>query len=105
MEAHLLWCPGPEPETFHLDVHVPSWAAGGYIDPGSGDYPAYSTVVLTAHPLDGYQFTGWGGAASGTNRTYSLYMDSDKYVEAYFEPVAVPESEFRGFGVAEYNRV
>ncbi|GAJ13090.1 unnamed protein product, partial [marine sediment metagenome] len=84
----------PVPETFHLDIHVPSWAAGGYVDPGSGDYPAYSTVRLTAHPLSGYQFTGWGGDASGTSTTYDLYMDSDKYVEAYFEPV--PVEEFAG---------
>ena len=78
-------------ETFHLSVFVPSWAAGGYIDPGSGEYPAYSTVKLTAHPLSGYQFTGWGGDASGTSLTYNLYMNSDKNVEAYFEPVTVEE--------------
>jgi len=82
--------PEPEPEpTYHLNVHVPSWAAGGYIDPGSGDYPAYSTVKLTAYPLSGYRFTSWGGDASGTNPTYNLYMNSDKYVEAYFEKVPV----------------
>ncbi|GAI72343.1 unnamed protein product, partial [marine sediment metagenome] len=51
------------PVTFHLSVNVPSWAAGGHIDPGSGDYPAYSTVTLTAYPLSGYQFLGWGGDA------------------------------------------
>lgn len=81
----------PVPETFHLSVFVPPWAAGGYVEPGSGDYPAYSTVRLTAHPLSGYQFTSWGGDASGTSPTYNLYMDSDKYVEAYFEKVPVPE--------------
>lgn len=78
-------------ETFHLSVLVPSWATGGYIDPGSGDYPAFSTVRLTAHPLSGYQFTSWGGDASGTSLTYNLYMGSDKQVEAYFEKVPVPE--------------
>ncbi len=78
----------PAPVTYHLSVHVPS---GGYIDPGSGDYPAYSTVKLTAHPLSGYQFASWGGDASGTSPTYNLYMNSDKYVEAYFEKVPVPE--------------
>ena len=81
----------PAPETFHLSVYVPSWAYGGYVDPGSGDYLAYSTVKLTAHPLSGYRFTGWGGDASGTSTTYNLYMNSDKYVEAYFEKVPVPE--------------
>ena len=84
----------PAPETFHLSILVPSWAAGGYVDPGSGDYSAYSTVKLTAHPLSGYQFTGWGGDASGTSPTYNLYMNSDKYVEAYFQKV--PVAEFAG---------
>jgi len=87
------------PTTFHLSVLVPSWAtggyvdpgSGGYVDPGSGDYPAYSTVKLTAHPLSGYQFTGWGRDAGGTSTTYNLYMNSDKNVEAYFEKVPVPE--------------
>ena len=90
--------PEPEPEqTYHLNVHVPSWAAGGYINPGSGDYTANSTVKLTAHPISGYQFTGWGGDASGTSPTFNLYMNSDKYVEAYFEKVPVePVEEFAG---------
>jgi len=82
------------PATFHLSVFVPSWAAGGYVEPSSGDYPAYSTVKLTAYPLSGYQFTGWGRDASGTSPTYNLYMNSDKNVEAYFEKVPVPE--YRG---------
>ena len=77
--------------TYHLSVYVPPWAAGGYVEPGSGDYPANSTVTLRAYPLSGYQFLGWGGDASGTNPTYNLYMDSDKNVEAYFEKVPVPE--------------
>ncbi|MBA7465039.1 hypothetical protein ES707_00200 [subsurface metagenome] len=85
----------PAPATFHLSVFVPTWAYGGYIDPGSGDYPANTTVKLTAHPLSGYQFTGWGRDASGTSPTYNLYMSSDKNVEAYFEKVVVPV-EFAG---------
>ncbi|TET43289.1 MAG: hypothetical protein E3J60_00580 [Dehalococcoidia bacterium] len=84
------------PATYHLSVHVPPWAAGGFIDPGSGDYPADSTVKLTAHPLSGYQFTSWGGDASGTSTTYNLYMDSDKYVEAYFEEVPVEPEPVEG---------
>jgi len=81
----------PAPETFHLSVFVPSWGYGGYVEPGSGDYPAHSTVKLTAHPLSGYQFLSWGRDASGTSPTYDLYMNSDKNVEAYFEKIPVPE--------------
>jgi len=80
----------PVPTTFHLSILVPSWAAGGYVEPGSGDYPANTTITLRAYPLSGYKFTSWGGDASGTSTTYNLYMNSDKNVEAYFEPVPVP---------------
>ncbi|GAI70343.1 unnamed protein product [marine sediment metagenome] len=81
----------PPPTTYHLSVFVPTWAYGGYVEPGSGDYPADSTVKLTAYPLSGYQFLSWGVDASGTSPTYDLLMDGDKYVEAYFEKVPVPE--------------
>jgi len=76
----------PEPTTFHLSVSVPS---GGSVSPGSGDYPAYSTVTLRATPFSGYQFVRWGGDASGTSRTYNLYMNGNKSVTAYFEKVPV----------------
>ena len=82
----------PVPETFHLSVSV---HPDGYVDPGAGNYPAYSTVTLTARPLSGYQFVRWGGDASGTSPTFNLYMDSHKHVEAYFEKVPVPE-EYAG---------
>ncbi|GAJ15396.1 unnamed protein product, partial [marine sediment metagenome] len=91
------------PATFHLSVSVPS---GGYVTPSSGDYLAYSTVTLRAYPYSGYQFTRWGGDASGTSTTYNLYMNSNKSVTAYFEKVPVPvegtiirkELEFSGSG-------
>ena len=84
----------PVETTFHLSVYVPS---GGSIDPGSGDYPAYSTVKLTAIPRSGYQFTGWGGDIGGLRPTFNLYMNSDKHVEAYFERIPVePVEEFEG---------
>jgi len=79
------------PTTYHLDILIPPWAAGGYVSPGSGDYPANTTITLTAIPLSGYKFTAWGGDASGTSPTFNLYMNSDKNVEAYFEKVPVPE--------------
>jgi hypothetical protein len=95
----------PAPTTYHLDVLVPSWATGGYVQPGSGDYPANTTVALTAYPLSGYHFVGWGGDASGTSPTYNLYMNSDKHVEAYFEAVAPPPSEFSSFRIADYSKI
>ena len=95
----------PPPLTYHLDVLVPPWATGGYVEPGSGDYPANTTVTLRAYPFSGYQFVGWGGDASGANPTYNLYMNSDKHVEAYFEAVAPPPSEFSSFRIADYSKI
>jgi len=77
----------PAPTTFHLSVSVPS---GGSVSPSSGDYLANSTITLRASPYSGYQFTRWGGDASGTSTTYNLYMNSNKNVVAYFERVLVP---------------
>ena len=82
------------PATYHLSVFVPSWAYGGYVTPGSGDYAANTTITLRASPLSGYQFVSWGRDASGTSPTYNLYMDSEKNVEAYFEKVPVPPAEY-----------
>ncbi|GAI89553.1 unnamed protein product, partial [marine sediment metagenome] len=91
------------PTTYHLSISVPS---GGYVTPSSGDYLANTTVTLRAYPYSGYQFTRWGGDASGTSTIYSLYMNSNKSVTAYFEKVPVPvegtiirkELEFSGSG-------
>ena len=95
----------PAPETFHLRVHVPSWAYGGYVEPGSGDYPANSTITLKAYPFSGYQFVSWGRDASGTSPTYNLYMNSDKNVEAYFEKVPVPEEPvFSGLKISSFEK-
>ena len=46
-----------------------------------------STVVLTASPADGYVFTSWGGACTGTAPTCSVLMDTAKSVTATFTPV------------------
>jgi C1A family cysteine protease len=41
-------------------------------------------LVLTAVPEPGYEFTGWGGDASGDVESVQLVMDSDKAVTASF---------------------
>ncbi len=53
-------------------------------------------VVLTAKELDGATFNNWGGDAlsKGTieSNTYTVNMDGDINVSAYFEPIVTPNS-------------
>ncbi len=61
------------------------------------DYSQYSssgsyTEVLTAHPDEGYQFTGWSGDCSGAS-TCSVTLSgssSDKQVTAHFAEIEYP---------------
>lgn len=88
--------------TYHLEVVIPSWEEEGcVVYPGSGDYAANSTLEITAYPYMGYRFLYWGGDASGTDPTYNLLMDSDKTVEAHFEPVATEEGEIIAVRIAK----
>jgi uncharacterized repeat protein (TIGR02543 family) len=56
----------------------------GSIIPGSGNYVIGSNVVLTATPGFGYTFTGWSGAASGTNNPITVTMTTNKTVTGNF---------------------
>ena len=49
-----------------------------------GKYNHDTEVILTAVPASGSGFQGWSGAASGTSRTVTVVMDSDKAVIASF---------------------
>ena len=60
---------------------------------GSGDisgliegglYPVNSSVTLTATPQAGWTFLEWQGAASGSDASISINMDSTKNVTAVF---------------------
>jgi photosystem II stability/assembly factor-like uncharacterized protein len=42
-------------------------------------------VMLTAVPITGYQFSGWGGTCSGYGNTCKITMDATKAVIANFE--------------------
>jgi len=50
----------------------------------SGSYSVGSLVQLTATPADGWEFSGWSGAAAGPNATANITMDSPKAVTAKF---------------------
>lgn len=53
-------------------------------------FPANSTVVLTATPADGWVFAGWGGACSGSSTQCQLSGSGDSSASATFQAAAPP---------------
>lgn len=70
--------------------------------PGTIGYPKGTSAVLTALPEARYRFAGWTGAVTGTANPAGLVMDSDKSVEARFEPDYEPPRSLTG--VRKANR-
>jgi uncharacterized repeat protein (TIGR02543 family) len=58
--------------------------AGGTLSGNSGTYTAGALASITANPVAGYQFTGWGGDAAGTNNPITITMNANKRVTANF---------------------
>ncbi len=58
----------------------------GVTSPAAGSYSikAGSAVSITATPLQGSLFSGWGGAASGNVNPVTITMDGNKSLTAYF---------------------
>ncbi len=59
---------------------------GGSIsrNPDATSYTYGSLVELTATPAPGYRFVNWSGGVTGTARTVTVVMNSDKIVTANF---------------------
>jgi len=55
------------------------------LDPPGGVYDAGSIVTLHAIPNEGYVFSDWGGALSGSGNPATLVMDADQLVFARFD--------------------
>jgi len=53
-------------------------------NPDKSSYTSGESVTLTAVPATGYQFSGWGGGASGTTNPLTLTMNSNKTISATF---------------------
>ncbi len=56
-------------------------------EPTAGTYDEGTVVELTATADMGHQFGSWSGDASGTSRTATVTMTSDKSVTANFNPI------------------
>jgi plastocyanin len=69
--------------TYALTITTPT---NGTItaSPAGPNYASGTTVTLTATPSSGYQFSSWGGSASGTISPTTLTMNGNKTVSATF---------------------
>jgi len=72
-----------EPTTYNLTTSS-NPAEGGTVNPNGGIVNEGQQVSITASPSAEYVFDKWTGAASGSNETVSVIMDSDKSVTANF---------------------
>ncbi|HPS02225.1 MAG TPA: InlB B-repeat-containing protein, partial [Candidatus Sumerlaeota bacterium] len=70
---------------FNLTTQVAP-AGGGSVtrNPDAASYSYGSLVELTATPAAGYRFVNWSGDVTGTARTVTVMMNSDKNVTANF---------------------
>ena len=73
----------PEPIKYTLTTTV-SPADSGTINPNGGTVDEGQQISVTAAPAAEYVFDKWTGAASGSDKTVSVTMDSDKSVTANF---------------------
>lgn len=80
--------PTPSQEVFlYIEIN-PSSHYGTCIVNNPGPYYYGDVVTLTAKSLrDGWAFSGWGGACSGTTNPCTLTMNGSKSVIAYFSKV------------------
>jgi uncharacterized repeat protein (TIGR02543 family) len=87
--------------------------AGGTVT-GAGMYTAGAMATLTATPAEGFEFSGWSGAASGTSATVTVAMNTNQSVTATFTPLnftltsvtsPIAGGTVSGAGSYEYNTV
>jgi len=81
--------------TYSLSTSV-SPTGGGTVA-GAGIYNYGTTATLVATPAPGYSFTGWSGAATGTNISTSVVMSANKSVVANFALTPVSNYRIKSF--------
>ena len=69
--------------TYTLQVNT-SGIGEVLLSPAGGVYASGTTVTLTANPVLGSSFLGWGGDASGTASVTTIQMSANKTVTASF---------------------
>jgi uncharacterized protein (TIGR02145 family)/uncharacterized repeat protein (TIGR02543 family) len=72
-------------QTYKLTTNISMPNSGSVSrSPDKSEYAFGETVTVTATPANGYTFTGWSGAASGTTNPAVITMDGDKTLTAGF---------------------
>lgn len=61
----------------------------GFSSPDSSFVPSHTEFELTAIPMDGYEFIGWGGDVSGADNPLRIYVDSNMRIQGIFESTLV----------------
>lgn len=92
--------------TFIRRYAVSVSATGGgsiSLSPSGGVYDVGTLVTLTAVPVSGGSFLGWGGALSGTSNPTTLLMDGNKSVTANFTSVYALTVSTKGKGNVVLN--
>ncbi|SVB93568.1 uncharacterized protein METZ01_LOCUS246422, partial [marine metagenome] len=95
------WWRWRSPNNVHLTTSINNqWTTSPYqkggttsLSPGSYIYANGSTVNVSAIPDSGYRFVRWAGDASGTSKSISVTMNTDKSISALFE-IDPPPSPF-----------
>lgn len=67
-------------------------------EPVQATYLDGTVVQLTAQAAEGWQLTGWSGAASGSAASVSLTLDADKTVTATFKQLFAVSTKVEGQG-------
>lgn len=73
------------PEDTHTLAVSTSGSGSVTTDPALTNYPAATTVTLTAVPVDYWGFAQWTGDLSGSENPKKLFMSTNKTVGATFE--------------------
>jgi len=80
----VLSCSKDAEPIIHTLTTTVSPADSGTVSPVTGTANKGEEISITAAPAAEYVFDKWTGAASGSNKTVSVIMDSDKSVTANF---------------------
>ncbi len=75
------------PAKYDLTVNIIPREGGSVSRSLNSPYSYGEKVELTAHPAQGWQFSGWSDGINGATNPSSITMDANKIVNAIFTPI------------------